>query len=96
MSPLLLEDLRDTTAAEPGLLEDSRFEVADEAASDSELLLTDTGESEAAAEPWGSEIIEDAEFEPILEEAVEDGPHVNDSLEMTGIEATESVSGEVS
>ena len=97
LPPLLLEDLRDPMAAEPGLLEDSRFEVAAEAVADSELLPTDTTESEvASAEPWGSEIIEDAEFEEITDEAVEDGPRVNDSLEMTRTETDESVNGEVS
>ena len=97
LPPLLLEDLRDPMATEPGLLEDSRFEVAAEAVDDSELLPPDTTESEiASAESWGSEIIEDAEFEEITDEAVEDGPRVNDSLEMTRTETDESVNGEAS
>lgn len=91
LSPLLLEDLRDSSAGEPELLEDSRFEGAGEAVAD---LPTDTKDLQVAVdEPRGVEIIEDAEFEELTDEAVEDGPRVNDSLEMTGTETNESVSG---
>lgn len=97
LSPLLLEDLRDSSAGEPELLEDSRFEGAGEVVADSELLPTDTKDLQVDVdEPSGVEIIEDAEFEELTDEAVEDGPRVNDSLEMTGTETNESVSGEVS
>ena len=86
LTPFLLEDLREQTGEETTLLED------ESQAAPNEMLGSSTDETESVSQSPNreSELITDAEFEPILDEASDTGPRVNTSLEVVGVDGSVS------